>query len=262
MGLGTAATIGLISSGTQAGMSFAQMRKQDGLVRAASIAADEAMEEARIKLDVNFMEETSIAKQAYKLERDAQALAGARATDAGVQSERGSAATAGRVLAAENQAGGLTSARMEKSLVDRENAIIAEDSRLRDAKVEIDLAIAEGAQGAMADANAASSAAAMSGMEGVMSGVSTVYEESDLYKQDLVKQRGAVLGSDLDTQGIADFNTLGGIDKDSGAFSGGTLDLGAVGGMDEKAFRKWKKTLTPEQWDLLSTNKGYTSTLK
>ena len=261
MGLGTAATIGLISSGTQAGMSFAQARKQDGLVKAASLAADEAMNEARKKLDVNYMEETSIATQAYKLERENANIAGARATDAGMQSERGAAATAGRVLAAENSAGMNTSSRMEQTLVDRQNKIVTEDSRLRDAKVKIDLDIAAGAQGAMADAKAAQSSALMAGMEGVMSGASTVYEQSDLYKQNLGQQRSGVMASDLDTQGITDFNTLGGVD-DAGAFSGGTLDLAAVGSMDDRAFKQWKKQLSPEQWDMLSNNKGYISGLK
>ena len=210
MGLGTAATLSLISTGVQTGMSFKQVADQNAKMQAANIAADKALEDARKKLDVNFMEETSIAKEAYKLERESQNLAGARALDAAVQSERGSAATAGRVMAAENDAARKTAASMETALVDRENKIIAEEGRLRDEKVEIDKEIAAGAAAAMADANAASTAAMTNAIAGITSGVTGAFEASDLYKQDLGAQRVGATGLDFTADEITNFNQLGG----------------------------------------------------
>lgn len=255
MGLGTAATLGLISSGVQAGMSFKQVADQNAKMQAAQTAADEALEDARKKLDVNFMEETSIAKQAFQLERESQNLAGARATEAAQMSERGAAATAGRVMAAENTAARDTSARMEQTLVNRENAIIKEEGRLRDEKVEIDKAIAEGAQQAMADANEQAAAAFMDGMAGVTSGVTQAFEASDLYKQNVGAQRVGATGLDFSADDITNFNTLGG---EKGTQFDANLDFGA---MDEKTFSKWKKGLSDEQWAMITANQGYISNL-
>ena len=148
MGLETAAIIGITSiavgaAGTAG--SFAQAGKQKNLAKNAEIAAEKARDAALKKLDVNYMKGTSIAKEAYKLDRERQLVAGKRAAESASGSERGGAATAGRILSAENTAGATTTAAMETALVDRNNAILAEETRLMGAKVNIDLAEAEGA---------------------------------------------------------------------------------------------------------------------
>jgi len=255
MGLGTAATIGLISSGAQAGMSFAQVKAQNDKIAAAQKAADSALEDARKRLDVNYLEESSIAKQAFELEREGQNLAGARATEAGQMSERGAAATAGRVLAAENTAGRDTSARMEQTLVNRENAILKEDGRLRDENVAIDTAIAEGAQQAIADASAARASAMMSGMEGVTSGVTQAFEASDLYKQDFETQRVGATGLNFSDEEVTNFNSLGG---DGGYQFDTNLDFNSMTAQD---FRKFRRELSDEQWAMMTANQGYISNL-
>lgn len=251
MGLGTAATLSLVSSGAQAGMSFAQMRKQQKLIDDANTAATEALADAQNKLDVNFQEQTSIAKQAYELEREAGLVASAQATEAGMQSERGAAATAGRVLAATNKAQANVSARMEQDIVDRDKRIAEEESRLRDEKVEIDKAIAEGAQQAIADAQAAKTSAMMSGMEGVISGVGTLYEGSDLYKQDFGMQKAGASGVSFSEQEVTDFNSLGDFTLDE------TGSLPDFGSMTEKDFKKFKRGLSDEQWAMISNNQSY-----
>lgn len=255
MGLGTAATLSLISTGVQTGMSFKQVADQNAKMQAANDAADEALAEARKKLDVNFLEETSIATEAYKLERESQNLAGARATDAAVQSERGSAATAGRVMAAENDAARDTSARMETALVDRENKILTEEGRLRDELVTIEKDIAEGAASAMADANAASTAAMTNAIAGITSGVTGAFEASDLYKQDLAAQRVGATGIDFSADEITNFNQLGG---KRGTQFDPNLNFNA---MTEKDFKKWKRGLNDEQWAMITGNQGYISNL-
>ena len=103
MAVATAAIGGLVISGVSAGMSFSQASKQRKLQAQAEQDAAKAMAQARKKLDVNFAEQMSVKKEAYDLEREALLSAGAQATEAGIESERGSAATAGRVYAAQQQ---------------------------------------------------------------------------------------------------------------------------------------------------------------
>jgi hypothetical protein len=66
--------------------------------------ANTAMKEARARLEVNYADALSIPKEAYELEREAMLVQGAQALEAGIESERGGAATAGRVLASQQQA--------------------------------------------------------------------------------------------------------------------------------------------------------------
>ena len=91
------------------------------------------------KLNVNFYENLSINKEAYELEREALLSAGAQATAAGAESERGAAAVAGRVLAAQNQAQAQDRVAMSTEQKELEALIAKEDSRLRDVQGQLDL---------------------------------------------------------------------------------------------------------------------------
>jgi len=139
MAVATAAIGGLVIAGVSAGASFSQASKQKKLQAQAEQDAAKAMSQARKKLDVNFAEQMSVKKEAYDLEREALLSAGAQATEAGIESERGSAATAGRVYAAQQQGQAGIRGAMADEMTNIEQAIVDEDSRLRDLDVALDL---------------------------------------------------------------------------------------------------------------------------
>jgi hypothetical protein len=158
---------GLAVSAASTGMSFAQAGKQKQLQRQAQDAAAQALAEAKKKLDVNFYDQMAINKEPYELQREALLAQGQEAIQAGVESERGAAATAGRVQMAMNEGqAGIRSA-MGKEMTDIEKMQLAEDSRLRDAKAKLDLVEAEGAQQAAHDAGSEAARATAQGMAGL-----------------------------------------------------------------------------------------------
>jgi hypothetical protein len=77
--------------------SFSNANKARKRGQAAEEAARKSVEEARRNIDINRMEQLSIAKEPYELMRDALLTQGATGLQAGVEGEtRGAAATAGR----------------------------------------------------------------------------------------------------------------------------------------------------------------------
>ena len=169
----TAATIaaGVALAGTAATtvMSFDQAGKQKKAQRQAEKDADEAMANARKKLEQNFYAAQGIKKEPYELEREALLSQGAEAIQAGVESERGAAATAGRVQLAQQQGQAGVRTAMGQEMMALENKQLAEDSRLRDIGVQLDLGEVEGAQLAAANAAQLRSQAQQQGMQGVTS---------------------------------------------------------------------------------------------
>ena len=100
----TALAVGSIAvSAGSAGMSFVEAGKQRKLQQEAESEAAKALVEARKKLDVNYYANLGINKDPYELEREALVSAGAQAIQAGQESERGAAATAGRIQMAQQQ---------------------------------------------------------------------------------------------------------------------------------------------------------------
>lgn len=164
-----AAAAGLAATAASTGMSFVQAGKQKQAQRNAERDADQAMQEARKKLEINFYDSLSIQKEPYELEREALLSQGAQAIQAGVESERGAAATAGRIQMAqqEGQAGVRSAFGQELSGLERLSA--QEDSRLRDIGTQLDLGEVEGAQMAAANAAELSAQATQQGFQGVMS---------------------------------------------------------------------------------------------
>jgi hypothetical protein len=201
MAIATATALAVASIGVSAagaGASFVQAGKQRKLQQKAEAEASRTLEEARKKLDVNFYEQLGINKEAYELEREAMLVQGAQAIDAAVESERGAAATAGRVQLAqqEGQAGIRTA--MAQDVMGLNKLVAGEESRLRDSKVGLDLAEAQGAQLAARDAQEAATAAFGQGMAGVQSVAQQGLELIPLFQKtqsakalaDLKKQSG------------------------------------------------------------------------
>jgi len=141
------AGIGLaVTAGTTVA-SFVQASKQRKLMEQANADADKAMAEAREKLNVNFYDQLAVQKEPYELEREALLSAGAQAIQAGVESGRGAAATAGRVQMAQNESQAGIRTAMGEELSNLAKLSAAEESRLRDIGVQLDLEeVALGAQ--------------------------------------------------------------------------------------------------------------------
>lgn len=250
MGLETSAIIALTSVAASAAggaASFAQARKQDKAKKFAERAASEAMAKAKKRLDVNYLEGTSIAKEAFKLNREATLTAAEQALTAGVESERGSAATAGRVVATQNDAALKTQATMEQSLKDREFQIATEEARLQGLQADIDLGEAEGAQQAASDAATLSAQAATQGVQGFTTAAQTAATDFlPLYGQNKANQFTGAKATTFDNMQEKEFNTLGSANYIS------PLQM-----KNQREFDKWKKSLSTDQWNMISSNPSY-----
>ena len=253
-----AAVGGLAISAGSAAMSFSQAAKQRKKMEQAEQAADKAMQEARGKLDVNFAEQMAIKKEAYDLEREALLSAGAQATQAGIESERGAAATAGRVFAAQQAGQQQVRSAMADEMTNIEAAIIEEEGRLRDLDVALDLEEVAGNQQKAADAQRAAEAAKMQGIQSTISFAQQGLQMVPLYQQNIAAQKAAVGGMQFDQGEFAKFGNVQG-NKVLGQASDGftNLDFDAIGNMSNRQFRQFKKDLTPQQSQMLFQNQQY-----
>ena len=164
-----AAGVGLAGTGVTTAMSFSQANKQKKLQKEAEAEADKMMASARARLDVNYMEALSVQKEPYELQREAMVAQGAQTVDAAQESERGTAAAAGRVQMAQADVQGDIRTAMGKELTEIERLKVAEESRLRDLQTQLDLGEVEGAQMAARNAQEMAAQATAQGWEGVTS---------------------------------------------------------------------------------------------
>lgn len=175
------AIAGLAVSAGSAGMSFAQAGKQRKLQREAQADAAKAMQEARKKLEVNFYDQLGIQKEPYELEREALLTSGAQSIEAGVESERGAAATAGRVQLAQQQGQRQIAAAMGQEMLGLEKLSAQEESRLRDMGVQLDLGEVQGAQLAARDAQQQAAAATTAGLQNIQAMGQQAIQMAPLY---------------------------------------------------------------------------------
>jgi hypothetical protein len=162
-----AAGVGLASTVGTTVASFSQASKQRDAQEKAQLAAEESMREARKRLEVNYADALSIQKEPYERQREALLSAGAQAMQQGVESDRGGAATAGRVLAAQTEAQGKIRDQMNQDLFDLEAMKAEESSRLRDINAQLDLQEVAGAQQAAAAAEEKALFAEAQGIQGI-----------------------------------------------------------------------------------------------
>lgn len=183
VGVGAAAAAGgtaLVASGISAAAGIAQTASNMGKankMKKAQVAAEEkatqAMTAARDKLDVNFYAGLGVQKEPYELEREAALQANAQLMQAGQAGERGAGEVAGRALALNQQAQAQTRTAMGKEMAALDKQVATEDSRLRDAGVNMDLAEGEAAAAAAEQAGIDRQQyqkAALSGAAGVVTG--------------------------------------------------------------------------------------------
>lgn len=172
---------GLAISAVGTGASFVQASKQNKLMKQAKADAEKAMAEARKSLEVNYYDVLGINKEPYEFQREAALSQGAQAIQAAQEGERGVAGTAGRIQMAQNEAQAGIRDTMSKEMQDLNKLKTEEDSRLRDIGTQLDLAEAEGAQQAAADAQKAKAAAISQGIEGLTSMATQAVQMAPLY---------------------------------------------------------------------------------
>jgi hypothetical protein len=148
-------------------MSFAEAGKQRKLQQDAEKDAAKALAEARKKLDVNYYASLGINKEPYELEREALVSAGAQAIQAGQESERGAAATAGRIQMAQQQGQREIAGAMGTEMLNLDKLTAQESSRLATDQAKLYLGEAEGAQLAARDAQQAATAYTTAGVQGI-----------------------------------------------------------------------------------------------
>jgi len=185
MGVATAVAVGgLALSAATTTMSFVQAGEQKNKQRQAEAAAAAAMAEAKKKLSINYTDELAVKKEPYELQREALLSQGALAVQAGQESERGAAATAGRVQMAQNEAQAGIRTEMGKEMTDIQNKQVQEQSRLRDLGVQLDLGEVEGQQMIAQNAEQAATAATAQGIQGIVSTAQQGLNMMPLYFKD------------------------------------------------------------------------------
>jgi hypothetical protein len=246
----TAIALGITAATTTA--SFVQAAQQRKLANQAEEDAFKAMAEARKKTDINTFENLSINKDIYNRQRDALLSSGQQILDEG--SNRGAAATAGRVMGAMNVAQqGITDAQIEEKQ-NLDQLIAAEESRLRDISIGLDLAEAQGAQQAAADASTQSAAAMQAGFSGLASMGSQIGDIAPLYGKNVKAEQQALSGMEFTPEEFQKFESLGTNPRTDG-FS--DLDFTSIGNMSRSEYKDYLKTLSPQQQKMLFTNPQY-----
>jgi hypothetical protein len=195
----TAAVVGIASAITGAGMSFSEASKQRKAATTARIEADKAIQQARRRAEENVYKALSLSKEPYNRAREAALVQGAQAVEAGVESERGIGATAGRVQMAQNELQRDIANEQTQQVQDLNKVVATEDARLKDYAANISMAEAQGAQLAMRDAEERRSAAMMQGVQGIASTVGQVGAALPLY----YKSQGAKGFQNLQQQATA-----------------------------------------------------------
>lgn len=248
MAVTTAAVVGIAATAGTTAMSFTQAGKQRKLQRQAESEAAAAMDAARKKLDVNFYEQLAIQKEPYELEREALLSAGAQAIEAGKESERGAAATAGRVYMGQQAAQRQIAGAMGQEMAGLEKLTASEDARLAGLQAGISLEEAQGAQLAARDAQEAANKATKEGIEGVTSFAGQVASALPLFaKTPSARQFGKIQKDYMDA---AKSGKLGyEFRDDNGApipfqqamskMSGFGIDMSGVSGMSPLQFQDY-----------------------
>lgn len=236
-----AAGVGVAATAATTGMSFVQAGKQKKAMQQAEKDADAAMQEARKKLQVNVYDKLAIQKEPFELQREAMLSQGAQAIQAGVESERGAAATAGRVQLAQNEGQAGIRTAMGQDLQQLDMLSAQEDSRLRDIGVQLDLEEVAGAQLAAANAQELQAQAVKQGMEGVTSIGSQLADAAPTFEKTSAARQNQKLSNTL----TKDFNLSQPSIQQNIASQGmiDGFDFSKVGEMEPDAFQAFMNTL-------------------
>jgi hypothetical protein len=250
-----------ISAGTTA-VSFIQAGQSRRKQQEYEAEADKAMAEARRQLQVNYAKQMSIKKEPYAQERLAMLSQGQQVVDAASESDRGAASAAGQVLMGQQVGQADITNRQGTDLQNIENAILEEESRLRDINVDLDMQEVEGQMAAAADMRTQAAQQTQEGIQGIANTAQAGLSMIPLYSQNMAAQEQALGGVQLTSD---QFQQVGNVGGDAGSKimgAAGTdgftnLDLGMVGDLTNKQYRQFKRELTPQQRQMLFQNPQY-----
>jgi hypothetical protein len=183
MGLETAAIIGISTAIASAGASAGQAVSAGQAARNARNNSEIAFDKAMKELSANQMAKIGLPMDVIDRQSDAITSAAAQATEAGRESERGAAATAGQVQMAVQREQREIASDIGQQLMGLETATAQEEARLSAARANLNLAQAEGAQAAAAQAGAQQDAAIKGVFTGLQSAGQQYLEGSELYKK-------------------------------------------------------------------------------
>lgn len=246
------AIAGLATTAISTGMSFTQAAKQTKMQKEAEADAKKYMADARKKLEVNFYEQLGIQKEPYELEREALLSAGAQAIEAGVESERGAAAMAGRIQMGQQAGQRQIASAMGQEMLGLEKLAVAEESRLRDTDVNLDLASVQGAQLASRDAQQAAALATKEGMQGVTSMANQALALIPLYgKTKSAREFGKIQDIASGDYGLSQVDIQKNIAA-LGMVNG--VDFSKVAGMNQFQFQDFMAKVDPNVLKQIKTN--------
>jgi hypothetical protein len=198
-GIGVALGLGISSIVLSAGStaaSFGQAAAQSKKQKRAELAAQRALEDARKRLDVNYMADLGINKEIYDIARDRSMVQAAGLMEAAREGRaRGVASTAGQVYQQDLLGQQQVRAAQEQEMNRIEELIAQEDARLAGLQADLSLQEAEGAQLAARDAERAKRQAIASGIEGAISTVGQAASMAPLYGRGTAGQRKAGIES-------------------------------------------------------------------
>jgi hypothetical protein len=162
--------------------SFSEANKAKKRQAKAEREAAKAMEEAKKRLEVNVMERLSIQKEPYEQQVMALLTQGQAGLQAGQEGEtRGAAATAGRVQMAQNIGQERVRSGMGQELQTIDRAVAAEEARLLDAGMGLDLGEVAGYQQMAADAQKDRAAYITQGFTALQQGAELGQQMAPLY---------------------------------------------------------------------------------
>jgi hypothetical protein len=183
MGIATSTAIAIGTSVASAGASAVQASQASGNANRAKKESEDAFKRAMNELTSNKFAALNLPTEAYERQREAVLSAGAQATEAGRESERGAAATAGRIQMAQQEGQRQIAGAMGEDLMKLEGLTAQEETRLSGARANLELAQAEGAQAAAAQFGAQSDAAITGAFSSLASAGQQYMQGSELFKQ-------------------------------------------------------------------------------
>lgn len=183
----TATVVSIAATAGGSYMSFRQAGQQGKAIARAKKEADKAIAEAKKRAEQNVYKQLSLTKDPYQRAREAALVTGAQAIEAGRESERGAAATAGRVQMEQNQLQGQIADVQSQQIQALNEAVATEDARLKDYAANINLYEAAGAQQAERDAQLLKTQATTQGLQQAASAVEQTAKALPLF----YKSKGA-----------------------------------------------------------------------
>lgn len=184
MAIATSAAIAIGTSVAAAGASAVQAGDAAGNAKRAKKDSEDAFKRAMNELTSNKFKGLNLPTEAYEREREAMLSSGAQAIEAGRESERGTAATAGRVQMAQQEGQRQIAGAMGEELMKLEGLTAQEEANLSSKRANLELAQAEGAQAAAAQFGAQSDAAITGAFSSLANAGQQYMQGSELYKQD------------------------------------------------------------------------------